>query len=240
MNGAIPNGLMPPSLHRHPKPHKELWRRYRRYAAVQEFRISVLLSIVTFFASLIVVSYAIQYATESASNSVTDIILSNTPVFDVDGLFVYGTALFAVFATALLFAHPKRVPFALHGIALFYFIRSAFISLTHLGPFPVHEVSSFDFGAVLSRLFFGGDLFFSGHTGIAFLLALMFWREKTVRNIFLVWSAFFATIVLLGHYHYSIDVASAFFISYGIFHIAEWLFPKDRAMFLDDEPSLRV
>ncbi len=223
------------SLHRHPRPHRELARRYRHYVSQQEFRVSVSFSIFTFIASLAVSFYAIGYATESASNAVTDIVLSNVPVFDVDGLFVYGTALLALFATALLVAHPKRIPFTLHSLALFYFIRAGFISLTHLGPFPTNVENSFDLGTLASRLFFGGDLFFSGHTGVAFLLALIFWREKNIRYIFLAWSVYFGVIVLLGHYHYSIDVASAFFITYGIFHIAEWLFPKDRALFLKDE-----
>lgn len=223
------------SLHRHPHPHRELWRRYRYYAAQQEFRVSVLLSILAFLSSLIVVFYAIGYATESASNAVTDIVLSNTPAYDVDGLFVYGTGLFVLIGAGLLAAHPKRIPFALHTIALFYFVRAAFISLTHLGPFPTSTVNSFDFGTLAGRVFTGGDLFFSGHTGLAFLMALIFWREKNIRYIFLLASVFFGVVVLLGHLHYSIDVASAFFITYGIFHIAEWLFPKDRAIFLMDE-----
>ncbi|MEK7156269.1 MAG: phosphatase PAP2-related protein [Patescibacteria group bacterium] len=225
----------PVPLHRHPRPHAELWRRYRHYGAQQEFRVSVLLSVLTFAASLIVSFFAIGYSTERASNPVTDIILSNTPIFDVDGLFVYGTFFFIVLGAALIAAHPKRIPFALHTIALFYFIRAAFITLTHLGPFPMSGVDSFDFGTVIGRMFFGGDLFFSGHTGLAFLMALMFWHEKRARYFFLAASVYFGAIVLLGHLHYSIDVASAFFITYGIFHIAEWLFPKDRAIFLADE-----
>lgn len=228
--GSIP-------LHRHPAPHRELWRRYRHYASQQEFRVSVLISIVTFTASLIVVFYAIGYATERVSNSVTDLILSNTPVFDVDALFVYGTLLFVLFGTALLAAHPKRIPFALHTLALFYFIRAAFISLTHLGPFPVSAVNDFNLGTLASRVFTGGDLFFSGHVGLAFLLALIFWKEKNLRTIFLAWSVYFSAVVLLGHLHYSIDVASAFFITYGVYQIAEWLFPKDRALFYSDMPA---
>jgi len=222
-------------LHRHSRPHAELWRRYRHYGAQQEFRVSVLLSILTFVSSLVASFYAVGYATESASNSVTDIILSNTPVLDVDNLFVYGTFSFIILGAVLLIAHPKRIPFALHTIALFYFIRAAFISLTHLGPFPESAIDSFDFGSLVGRMFFGSDLFFSGHTGLAFLMALIFWKEKNIRYLFLGASVYFGTIVLLGHLHYSIDVASAFFITYGIFHIAEWLFPKDRTVFLADE-----
>ena len=233
MNAAHPS--VP--LHRHPAPHRELARRYRHYASQQEFRVSVLLAALTFIASVIVVGYAIGYATESASNAVTDIILSNTPAFDVDALFVYGTGLLVIFIIGLLFVHPKRIPFTLHGLALFYFIRAGFISLTHLGPFPTHTTGNFDFGTITTHLFFGGDLFFSGHVGVTFLLALIFWKEKNIRTIFLAWSIYFGAVVLLGHLHYSIDVASAFFITYGIYHIAEWLFPKDRALFYSDMPA---
>lgn len=222
-------------LHRHPRPHAELWRRYRHYGAQQEFRVSVLLSALTFAASLVVVFYAIGYATESASNSVTDIVLSNFPRYDVYGLFVYGTAFFVLMGIIFLLAHPKRIPFALHAMALFYFIRAGFISLTHLGPFTANTANPFDFGTLMTSFFFGGDLFFSGHTGLAFLMALIFWKEKNIRYLFLGASAYFGVIVLLGHLHYSIDVASAFFITYGIFHMAEWLFQKDRAVFLADE-----
>lgn len=227
-------------LHRHPKPHRELARRYRHYAAQQQFRVSVLLSVLLFAASVVVVFYAIAYATESASNSVSDIILSNTPIFDVDGLFVYGSLGLVGFITLLLLAHPKRIPFTLHAMALLYFIRAAFISMTHIGPFPIHLENTYNLGVIAGRfLFAGGDLFFSGHTALAFLLALVFWREKNIRYIFLAWSAYMGIIVLVGHYHYTIDVASAFFITYTIYCIAEWLFPKDRQLFYSEELANR-
>jgi hypothetical protein len=173
--------------------------------------------------------YAILFSTERASNPVTDIILSNIPVFEVDALFVYGTLVFAVVSVLLFLAHPKRIPFALKAVALFWIIRSAFVVMTHLAPFEPYIVS--DFSPRVNDLFFGGDLFFSAHTGMPFLGALAFWNEKGLRNLYLLGSVFFAVVVLLGHLHYSIDVASAFFITYGIFHIAQWLFPHDWALF---------
>jgi len=224
----------PVALHRHPKPHRELARRYRHYARQQEFRISILLSVLLFAASVAVIYYAIGYATESASGPVTDIILSNTPAFDVDGLFAYGTLGLVAFIALLLLAHPKRIPFTLHAMSLLYFIRAAFVSITHIGSFPIQAANSAHFGIGLSHFLFGGDLFFSGHTALAFLLALIFWREKKLRYIFLAWSLYMAVVVLLGHLHYSIDVASAFFITYTIYRIAEWLFPKDRGLFYSE------
>lgn len=196
---------------------------------------SVLLSIVFFAGSVLASWFAIGYATERASNAVTDIVLSNIPAFDVDGVFLFGTLAFIAFVTLLLAAHPKRVPFTLHALTLFYLTRSVFVSLTHIGPFPT-GLPPANWGELAGRFVFGSDFFFSGHVGAPFLLALVFWHERGLRAAFLAWAAFMAVVVLLGHYHYSIDVLSAFFISYAIFDLAKWLFPKDRALFFSDVP----
>ncbi|MEI8091030.1 MAG: phosphatase PAP2-related protein [bacterium] len=75
---------------------------------------------------------------------------------------------------------------------------------------------------------FGADLFFSGHTGLPFLFALIFWNNKWMRYLFVLTAIYFGAIVLLGHLHYSIDVLSAFFITYTIRHINEFLWKKDK------------
>jgi hypothetical protein len=41
----------------------------------------------------------------------------------------------------------------------------------------------------------------------------------------------FGIVVLLGHLHYSIDVLSAFFITYSIYHICELFFKTDKKIF---------
>ena len=209
-------------------PLRALLRRYKEALAVPGFVSSVLLSAVLFVASWFVNTYAILFATERASNPVTDLMLSNIPVFDVDGLFVYGTFVFAAFTVCVVCAHPKRLPFALYTVALFWMIRSGFTTLTHVAPFA-HTTS--EFGPSINRIFFGADQFFSAHTGMPFLGVLAFWKKQWVRYTFLAGSAFFGVIVLLGHLHYSIDVAAACFITYGIFHIAEWMFPRSRFLF---------
>ncbi|MFA5936610.1 MAG: phosphatase PAP2-related protein [Candidatus Paceibacterota bacterium] len=168
------------------------------------------------------------YASKIASNSVTDIILSNIPVYNVYYLFTYGTLLVWVPLIFIIFLHPKRIPFVLKSIALFLIIRSIFVCLTHIGPFPTQINIA---GGLNSVMNFTGDLFFSGHTGLPFLLALIFWQEKNLRFFFLICSVFFGIVVLLGHLHYSIDVLGAFFITYAIFHMAEFFFKKDRLLF---------
>jgi membrane-associated phospholipid phosphatase len=80
---------------------------------------------------------------------------------------------------------------------------------------------------IFDKFNFTGDLFFSGHTGLPFLLALVFWDHPWWRRVFVIVSIIFGVTVLLGHFHYSIDVFGAFFITYTIFHIATRLFPRD-------------
>ena len=195
------------------------------------FARSLAIGLVLVFASLFVNFYAGIYATEHASNPVTDIVLSHTRVYDLDGIFIYGSWILVGFIIFVCLRHSRKAPFVLKSIALFVMIRAVFITLTHIGPFPTEVVINPK--SFINYFVFGGDLFFSGHTGLPFLMALMFWQEVWLRRIFLAASGLFAVVVLLSHLHYTIDVASAYFISYGIFHIAEWLFIKDKRFFED-------
>ena len=141
-----------------------------------------------------------------------------------------GIFIFLSFVAWLLIKEPKQIPFVLKAIALFVIIRSIFITLTHLGSPPDNFFANYN--GIIRKFTFGGDLFFSGHTGLSFLMALIFWENKYFRNIFIAVSMLFGAAVLFGHLHYSIDVFAAFFITDGIFRIAEKLFAKDRQLFL--------
>ena len=209
---------------------EQIKTKYKESFTDKKFIISTILSFVFLFIAIIINFYAGTYATERASLPVTDIILSNIRVFDVDGFFTYGPVFLIIFGTLLCLYHPKKIPFVVKSLALFVVIRSVFISLTHLGPFPTQNIIASG-GNILSKFTFGGDLFFSGHTGIPFLLALIFWQYKPLRYLFLADSLLMGTIVLLGHYHYSIDVLAAFFITYTIYHMALYLFKKDKQRF---------
>ena len=209
--------------------------RYRLSWTDRCFCFSAPVAIAAFIGALFINFWAIQQATNKASASVTDIILSNIPVFAVDQIFVYGTFLVILVSVVMLALHPKRIPFALYAVTLFILIRSAFTLMTHLGPPEIAYLS--DFGETITNSFFGADQFFSGHTGMPFLGALVFWGiDNRLKWFYLLSSVFFATVVLLGHIHYTIDVMSAFFITYGIYHLALWLFPRERALFVSSPP----
>ncbi len=210
----------------------------RDYSAVWHTRgyvISLLVSLLVLCGALYVNFWAIERATVQAGPAVEDLLLSNFPVFEVDEFFVYGTFVVIAFATLIVLSQPKSIPFVLHGLTLFILVRSGFTLLTHLGPPEAHYASNF--GATITNAFFGSDQFFSGHTGMTFLGALAYSHVLWIRNVFMGSCLFFVIIVLMGHIHYSIDIASAFFITYGIYRISIWAFESEYRLFMGDVQS---
>ncbi len=184
-------------------------------------------------ASTIAIMAAVSYATVHASNPVDDFVLSRVGPYNLRFLFVYGTFAAFILTAGLLAWRPNRLPFALKSAALFLLTRSVFVALTHIAPSPIDPQKAPFFNAI----FYGSDLFFSGHTGLPFLAALAFWHIPQLRMAYLALTAFFGAVVLLGHYHYSIDVLAALFITYGIFQASRWLFAREYALFRSSESA---
>ena len=203
--------------------HKIFWQ---QKSFVYNTLIGVGLLVVAFFAN----QYANSFTLTHTGSAVKDILLDNLPVVDVHLIFSEGAVLFILILAAILLYEPKYIPFALKSIAVFILVRSFFLILTHLGP-PAHEIY-IDPTDLISRISSGNDLFFSSHTGLPFLMAFIFWEQKPARYFCFVCSAIGGIAVLLGHLHYSIDVFSALFISFGIFHICKNFFPKDYKLIL--------
>ncbi len=207
---------------------------YKTYFSNKTFLISFFGGLLLLVTSLIVQFYVSGYVNSLPTAPVTDLILSNIRAYDVSGIFIYGSVLLLFVGIFVALRRPQCIPFAMKSVALFTLIRSLFVILTHISAFPTKIAidSSFFNHPVFTGIFTGNDLFFSGHTGLPFLLALIFWEYKNFRVIFLGFSALFAIVVLMGHIHYSIDVLSAFFITYGIFQICKFLFKREWNIFL--------
>ncbi len=212
--------------------HRLYWKDWR-------FASSLVYGLIILIIGITASYFAIIYATESSSSSVTDIILSNIPVFDVDMIFIYGPVIFFVIVGVYAFLYePYRVPFGFKSIGIFLLIRSVFISLTHIGPFPTHiHIVSTSIFAVFTT---GNDLFFSSHTGLPFLVALVFWDNKIIRYFSILSSIFFGIIVLMAHLHYSIDVFAAFFITYSIFVICQKIYKEDHHVSVNGIQDLKT
>lgn len=199
------------------------------YLRDREFRNSTILAALFFLGSLVCNFYAGSYATREAGNAVNDLVLDHLPVFNITYVFIYGTVIFWTLLVLVTLMQAQRIPFVVKSISLFILVRSVFVMLTHIGPAAGHVV--LPAVNIMDEFTFGGDLFFSGHTGLPFLLALIYWDQPRLRIFYLITTILFASVVLLGHLHYSIDVLGAIFITHTIFHMAKLLFKKDQILF---------
>lgn len=202
--------------------HKSFWNRERI--------ISLLWTFVIFGIALTFQKFADEYVIETGGTAVGDILLNNIPTLDIDGLIISSTLIFTLVTVLLIIRNPEYILFTIKSIALFVTIRAFFISLTHLGIHPDQIVlGDQNIGFFFYDLLYNtkNDFFFSGHTGIPFLMFLVFYRERFWRHIFLATSILFGSFVLIGHMHYSIDVFAAPFMTYTIFSIAKYIFERD-------------
>lgn len=203
--------------------HRQFWKK--------EQIVLLLQALALFVAALFVQRVAYQYVDGRAVTTyVGDLLLDNLPTVNLD-IFIVQGALAATFLVAPLFLmKPRYLSFALKTLAIFIIARSFFISLTHLGVnLQQITLNTERIGFGLYDILYNGknDFFFSGHVGATFLLALIFWKEKTWRYVFLAASVIFGISMILAHMHYSIDVFAAPFITYSIYAIARKIFSKD-------------
>ena len=205
---------------------RNLVKRYRKLCQDNNYLYYVCTGFLLLIASFIVVHYAGAYATRVSEQSVSDLLLDNLPMWDVNFLHIYVALVFWFLLSIYVLSQPQWIPFVTKSAAVFIFVRSGFICLTHLGP-PANLLTIPS--NLASYVLFDGDLFFSGHVGGPCLMLLIFWRQIILRSICLVATIFFSITVLVGHIHYSIDVFSAPFIAYGLYQYCSHYFWQERA-----------
>ena len=180
--------------------------------------------------------YALSYSLRPTSTYVGDLLLDNLPLVNLNFIIVE-CALLSIVAGILfvIFVRPRYILFTLKALALFIATRAFFVSLTHIGIYPTHispGVGFFD--GLYVYLNFQTGFFFSGHTGLPILMALIFWKRLLERVVFIFLSFIFAVAVLLSHIHYSIDVFAAPFMAYGIFKMSQDFFAHDYRLIKGD------
>jgi hypothetical protein len=186
----------------------------------KDFIINALFSFSIFLFTLIVNYYAVRLATYNSSNPVNDLILNT--IDRIDTSFIHGklSIWIELLTLLILIFRPRHFLFTFKALSFLVLTRAIFVNLTHLG-IPSDSVP------IKSFYTFGGDLFFSGHVAIMYLFALIFWNERPIRIFYITLTMLMGIEVLLGHYHYSIDVFSAPFIAYGIYSLSKHIFKND-------------
>jgi len=176
--------------------------------------------------------YASAYVNRTPSNSVADLFLSILPVVNLNFLIVEGALAAIAISIILILAKPQYLLFALKAAAIFIATRAVFIAVTHIGIYPggVNPDSNGIFDSTYTGLGLEAGFFFSGHTGLPFLMGLIFWDEKFWRYLYLTLSVVFGIAVLFAHVHYTIDVLAAPYMAYGIFKMSQYFFAEDYKM----------
>ncbi len=160
-----------------------------------------------------------------------DPVLARLPVVNLVPILSYGwllTHMFALYLAATYY--PRRMPYFLGTIGLLVLVRTVFIAVNPLGaPEGMLNLNaSYLFQPLRGVLAFDNEFFFSGHTALPYLYALML-RENWLRLPFLGISVLMAVSVLLTRNHYTMDVLGAYFITYTVYrmsrHLLGWLDP---------------
>lgn len=173
-------------------------------------------------------SYVSSYSTRVSGGSVPDLLLDHLPIINLNWVIVEGALAVIVGTIVLLFYKPEYLIFTLKAVAIFVITRAVFLAVTHVGVYPgqIGPDNGF-FDRIYKSLDFEVGLFFSGHTGLSYLMALIFWNERFWRYVYLSLAVIFGISVLFAHIHYSIDVLAAPFITYSIYKLSQYLFKED-------------
>jgi hypothetical protein len=178
--------------------------------------------------SLVLQFYASAYSTRSAGHFVGDFFLDNLPTINLNPIIIEGALWTILMSLILILLKPKYLLFTMKTASVFIVTRSFFVAVTHLGIYPDQVVPSTGF---FDHLYLALNLqagyFFSAHTGLPFLLALIFWDEKPWRYFYFTVSLIFGISVLLTKIHYSIDVFAAPFMTYSIYKMSRFMFAED-------------
>jgi hypothetical protein len=114
---------------------------------------------------------------------------------------------------------PERLTFAIQVYIVMVLFRIIAMYIVPLEP-PASMIQLKD--PVVEHIGTGiqinKDLFFSGHTATMFLLYLVS-ANKLLKNIYLVLTFLIAICVLIQHVHYTIDILSAPFFTFGSYSL---------------------
>jgi membrane-associated phospholipid phosphatase len=200
---------------------------YKTFFTKERIR-SLLFAFVLLGLAVVFQFYASAYSARVSSNFVHDLILDNIPIVNLNAIIIEGALGAIAFTILLLLAKPKYILFTLKATAIFIATRAVFVAVTHLGIYPgqVNPGQGF-FDNIYTGLGLEAGFFFSGHTGLTLLMALIFWDEKFWRYVYILAAIVFGVSVLFAHVHYTIDVLAAPYMTYSIFKLSQYFFPED-------------
>jgi hypothetical protein len=191
---------------------------------ILEHKFFIFFSLIALSVALVLNVFAGRYTDKVGTAISHDIILDNLPVLNLNFIYIWvAIAITSIMIFYVLFFRTNRFHIYLSHLSLLILVRNFAMCLTHLKTPSEAVYSNFPF--FLNLFSFQNDLFFSGHVAYTFIGFLLF-KDSKIKWLFLFSSIIMAVTVLLMHAHYSIDVFSAYFITYGTFVLGEKMFKR--------------
>lgn len=201
------------------KPCIQNWiQRWRNFLPNTRRVLFLILAYFTLFCTFFLNNICSAYADKVKGATLHDLLLDHIIVREVNFIFFWIALCWCLCMFIYHVLFPKQMAHLVWTYALFIAIRAVFITLTHMGPPSNLE----DIPSALKFYAFSADMFFSGHVGGPFLLALLT-SSVGYRILAFLYTVLMIIIVLLGHMHYSIDVFASLFIAHSIAIISKKL-----------------
>ncbi len=187
--------------------------------SIRQFRIKFISGSIIFCLILLFFPIFFNMIEQRRGPQLNDWLLNALPAVDVS----LPTFIIIWSMTAWLLSRctqsPKLCLQFLCSIILLFSLRMIAIMLLPLDPPPgliplKDPVSSLVYGG--TNVFITRDLFFSGHTSVQFLIFLSL-KNRAEKGIALIATISVASMVLLQHVHYAIDVLCAIPITYLVY-----------------------
>jgi PAP2 superfamily C-terminal len=192
----------------------------------KKFRNKIFAGFILLFITLATFPFFFQTIDERNGPVLNDWLLNILPAYNVSvAIFIIMWAS-TVFIFIRAFQNPDIFILFLWAYVMLSISRLLVISIVPLNP-PVGLVELKD---PISNTFYGmrvvtKDLFFSGHTSTLFLIFLCL-KKKQDKIIMLSATFIVASLLLIQHVHYTIDVLAAPVFTYLIYRFAKRYFSK--------------
>ncbi|MBI4345253.1 MAG: phosphatase PAP2 family protein [Elusimicrobia bacterium] len=214
------------------------------HAVHYKWWIIVLSGVLTFFVlSYFYYSQVGWYADQRHLPHSSDWLLRRLPEANLLPVLSWGWLGLHLYAAAVaILYYPRQLPFMLFTLGLFMIVRTTYMALSPIGPpHGMLDMSKLDyfFSRAMGVVTFQNEFVMSGHTSFPFLFYLFFdtaWQKR----IFLTGSIVMAISVLITRNHYTVDVLSAYLISYSIYCLSRKLYYSHiRPLYLEVSTEIR-
>lgn len=163
----------------------------------------------------------------------SDPLLDVLPLWDLVPVLTFGWLVAHLAAIGVCSWYcPQRWAYVLATVGLLVAVRTLFVAVNPMGA-PDGMLSlnaSYLLAPLKGILAFENEFFFSGHTALPYLYALLFWSIPWARRGFVALSILMALSVLVTRNHYTMDILGAYFITYSVYALSRsllrWLDPE--------------